>query len=624
MISPTEAKEPVFAIIISEKGGAERRETYDRAEITVGRVQGNDLMLPKGNVSKRHARLIFRDGRFIVTDLNSTNGTYVNRRRISQATIVREGDRIYIGDFVLRIEAPDGDSAAAELGETTGSGPVLARDAAQEGSVNTHMPGAVQEGEEPSGAAYPRVPGPPRLPDASRPSHPSPEPSSAAQRASIVDVSHADIDARSLIPAAEPSRDAATQRQLLTVLVEHAVATVGHEALEGEISDGVRSAVDRALSERAEALRANGEIDPSVDVNRLIGYARAELVELGPIGALLMDGGVASIGVPRFDQVIAATGDAVSVVEPPFTSPASVRRVVHRLARAAGAPVGENDGIVERRLRDGARLSAVVGRLAAQGPMLSIVKPTRAVATLEELVRAGVVSRGIATFLQNAVMARVNLLVVGPRDAGTTRVLSALLAQARSEAPMVVVEAHDGLSELVHNAAVLRDWSGEQLQRALVAATRLPSARLAAELSEAAVVTSVLEAARLGADGIIAVAHAGSARSALAQISAMAAQSGEPLRAARESVAASFELVLEIGRLRDGRHRALRVAETTGSSDEEIVVQDIFSFVVERTAAGGAVEGTFSPSGIVPRVATQVAGRGFGLESSLFSRPPSR
>ena len=167
------------------------------------------------------------------------------------------------------------------------------------------------------------------------------------------------------------------------------------------------------------------------------------------------------------------------------------------------------------------------------------------------LVRAGVVSRGIATFLQNAVMARVNLLVVGPRDAGTTRVLSALLAQARSEAPMVVVEAHDGLSELVHNAAVLRDWSAGQLQRALVAATRLPSARLAAELSDSAVVTSVLEAARLGADGIIAVAHAGSARSALAQISAMAAQSGEPLRAARESVAASFELVLEIGRLRD-------------------------------------------------------------------------
>src|SRR5271166_4486958 len=94
----------MFTIIISEKGGAERRETFDKNEINVGRVQGNDLMLPKGNVSKHHARLLYRDGRFIVTDLKSTNGTYVNGRKIAQATIVREGDKIYIGDFVIRVE----------------------------------------------------------------------------------------------------------------------------------------------------------------------------------------------------------------------------------------------------------------------------------------------------------------------------------------------------------------------------------------------------------------------------------------------------------------------------------------------------------------------------------------
>jgi pilus assembly protein CpaF len=102
----------MFSIIISEKGGGERRETFEKAEINVGRVQnGNDLVLPKGNVSKQHARLIFRDGRFIVTDLRSTNGTYVNGRKIAQATIVREGDKVYIGDFVLRL---DGGAAGEE------------------------------------------------------------------------------------------------------------------------------------------------------------------------------------------------------------------------------------------------------------------------------------------------------------------------------------------------------------------------------------------------------------------------------------------------------------------------------------------------------------------------------
>src|SRR6185503_4656993 len=103
----------MFAIVISEKGGGERREIFDKHEINVGRVQGNDLMLPKGNVSKRHARLLFRDGRFIVTDLKSTNGTYVNGRKIAQATIVREGDKIYIGDFVLRLETNGAVGASA-------------------------------------------------------------------------------------------------------------------------------------------------------------------------------------------------------------------------------------------------------------------------------------------------------------------------------------------------------------------------------------------------------------------------------------------------------------------------------------------------------------------------------
>ncbi len=116
----------MFTIVISEKGGAERREAFDKNEINVGRVQGNDLMLPKGNVSKHHARLLFRDGRFIVTDLKSTNGTYVNGRKISQATIVREGDKVYVGDFVLRLETGLG---SAPEDSTAGRAKVSSRDA---------------------------------------------------------------------------------------------------------------------------------------------------------------------------------------------------------------------------------------------------------------------------------------------------------------------------------------------------------------------------------------------------------------------------------------------------------------------------------------------------------------
>lgn len=160
----------MFSIIISEKGGAERRESFDKNEINVGRVQGNDLMLPKGNVSKHHARLLFRDGRFIVTDLKSTNGTYVNGRKIAQATIVREGDKIYIGDFVLRLDANGaGASGALTAQSDEESIRTLGRENAN-GNVPVGAAGgpppAPVAGPGPAPAPAPRAPNPPGPPPA--------------------------------------------------------------------------------------------------------------------------------------------------------------------------------------------------------------------------------------------------------------------------------------------------------------------------------------------------------------------------------------------------------------------------------------------------------------------------
>ncbi|MEM7608690.1 MAG: FHA domain-containing protein [Myxococcota bacterium] len=90
--------------MITEKGGQQRRMEFDKNEVTIGRVQGNDIILPKGNVSKRHSRIVLKDNRFIVVDLKSTNGTYVNGRKITSPLVVKPGDKVYIGDFIMNVE----------------------------------------------------------------------------------------------------------------------------------------------------------------------------------------------------------------------------------------------------------------------------------------------------------------------------------------------------------------------------------------------------------------------------------------------------------------------------------------------------------------------------------------
>src|SRR5690606_34919963 len=106
----------MFSITVTEKGGEQRRLDFDKAEITIGRVQGNDVILPKGNVSKRHARIVLKDGKFIIVDLKSTNGTYVNGRKITSPLVVKETDKIYIGDFILGVEESGGRTSDAARG----------------------------------------------------------------------------------------------------------------------------------------------------------------------------------------------------------------------------------------------------------------------------------------------------------------------------------------------------------------------------------------------------------------------------------------------------------------------------------------------------------------------------
>lgn len=104
----------MFTVVITEKGGAQKRLTFEEPEVTIGRVPGNDIVLAKGNVSKRHSRIVLKDSRFIVVDLKSTNGTYVNGRKITSPLVVKEGDKIYIGDFIMTLEGDPAQAAPSD------------------------------------------------------------------------------------------------------------------------------------------------------------------------------------------------------------------------------------------------------------------------------------------------------------------------------------------------------------------------------------------------------------------------------------------------------------------------------------------------------------------------------
>jgi hypothetical protein len=72
-------------------------------QITVGRANDATLVLNDDYASSRHARLFPQDGQWIVEDLGSTNGTYIDRQKVTQPTPVPVGVPIRIGKTVLEL-----------------------------------------------------------------------------------------------------------------------------------------------------------------------------------------------------------------------------------------------------------------------------------------------------------------------------------------------------------------------------------------------------------------------------------------------------------------------------------------------------------------------------------------
>jgi pilus assembly protein CpaF len=731
----------MFAIIISEKGGPERREAYDKSEINVGRVQGNDLMLPKGNVSKHHARLLFRDGRFIVTDLKSTNGTYVNGKKIAQATVVREGDKIFIGDFVIRLEGaqdvagapppasdgPHDESTLAREREPNPpplappmaspapppQGPSMPRPAANGPAVtlkaSTHPPGArpvpgrseapvVQQAEEaddseihkprPMGLAAggpppprqhtmplnqvaPLAPqmlrgpgaagGPPPLPSEvqapgapqglapsptqqpppaarrnstppARPEPAAPPPARAAQpsmppprenappavpagaRETIAREAPLALREASIPPpnraksvAPPPPVNSAKTEALASLAGRVAQAIdLGPLKLSASVPDALAKRVEAVAREQAKALMSEGAL-AGVDGEALSRDLVSELVGLGPIGAMLDDEDIVEIHAQRYDRVVVTRGSSSSAAESAFSSDEGVVRVLRRLCELASQPLGENETVVERRLPNGAMVLGVLPPVS-KNAVISVRKKRTLEVSFDHLARQNTLSRPMCVFLEAVVAGRLNALVVGPSSADLPSFVAAFVhASGPYERVAIAEDNEEIVSAQAQVASFRRGHDG------VAAAARTRPDRLVLPRVGGPSIGAMFDAIGDGCEGLVAGFAASSLKNGLSRLATQLVlqRPGLGAEAARELVAESFDTFVEVGSSPDGRRRVLRVSEVSADA-KGFSTRDVFAF--------NETDSSFSPSGIVPKAASELGARGVKLDGSVFKR----
>lgn len=82
-------------------------------QISIGRDSTNDIAVNDAEVSRRHARLTFQGGKYVLDDLGSTNGTFVNGQRLTGPRVLKSGEVVSLGEQIVFVfESVGGDPGA--------------------------------------------------------------------------------------------------------------------------------------------------------------------------------------------------------------------------------------------------------------------------------------------------------------------------------------------------------------------------------------------------------------------------------------------------------------------------------------------------------------------------------
>ena len=96
----TSAKSPRSLAIVDERGSKVKTLTLD-GTLQIGRADACQIQVADNYLSSFHARIFNRDGAWYVEDLGSTNGTYLNQRKVTSPSELHAGDRIKLGKTTL-------------------------------------------------------------------------------------------------------------------------------------------------------------------------------------------------------------------------------------------------------------------------------------------------------------------------------------------------------------------------------------------------------------------------------------------------------------------------------------------------------------------------------------------
>jgi pilus assembly protein CpaF len=405
-------------------------------------------------------------------------------------------------------------------------------------------------------------------------------------------------------------------RALLDKINLSALEKLPREKIRAEIAD----IISELLAERQEALNRT-------EREALVDDVLDELLGLGPLEPLLQDDSVTDILVNGPKTVFIERNGLLERVQTEFQDERHLMRIIQKIVSAVGRRIDESSPFVDARLADGSRVNAIVAPLAVDGSLLSIRKFAKKRIGIDRLIELGSLPEPMAEVMRAVVRARKNVLISGGTGSGKTTLLNAMSSFIDERERIVTIEDSAELQLQQEHVARLEtrppniEGKGEITQRDLVKnALRMRPDRIIVGEVRAGEAFDMLQAMNTGHDGSMSTVHANTPRDALSRVEQMIGMSGidMPARSARAQISAAIDVVIQVGRLSDGRRRVLSLSELTGMEGETITMQEIYRFKIMGRDAENNVLGRFEATGIRPKFLADVAAHGLELGAELF------
>jgi pilus assembly protein CpaF len=292
---------------------------------------------------------------------------------------------------------------------------------------------------------------------------------------------------------------------------------------------------------------------------------------LKPIEHLILDDSISEVMVNGPDRIFIEKAGFVEPIQGVNLGEKSLMVAVKNIARRLGDDISESKPILDSRLPDGSRVAAVIPPCSVNGVTLTIRKFNARHFGVEDLVQAGTLEQWLANQLENYILARKNILIVGGTGSGKTTMLNVLGKFIPSDERVLLIE---DTSEIHMDQDNLVRFEARQPQNGLPAITirdllkaslrHRPDRIILGEI-RGGEAFDLLQLLNTGHSGSLSTVHASSARQGLARFTSCVLQSGVdlPYRAIKTNVGDSVNVVVHLER-RPGRRFVSEVVEIHG------------------------------------------------------------